>query len=71
MVGEILGYDEVRWMEEKLDIKERSFLNIAAIKKDLNWYPETDIREGLKKTIAWHNENMNVTYMRPDAILVS
>ena len=71
MVAEILDYNKVNWIEKKLDIKERSFLNIEAIRKDLHWTPEVNIREGLEKTIAWHNESMSVSYMRPDSILVS
>jgi GDP-L-fucose synthase len=71
MVVEITGYNkEIEWIEDKLDIKERSFLNIAAIKKDLGWTPKTNIKEGLEKTIAWHDENLSVSFVSPDSILV-
>tara|TARA_R110002110_G_scaffold201091_4_gene411973 strand:+ start:2862 stop:3833 length:972 start_codon:yes stop_codon:yes gene_type:complete len=71
MVAEITGYDkEVGWIEDKPDIKERSFLNISAIKKDLGWTPKINLQEGLEKTIAWHDENLNVALVSPDSILV-
>ena len=71
VVAEIAGYNkEIEWMEEKIDIKERSFLNISAIKKDLGWIPKTNIKEGLEKTIAWHDKNLSVAFISPDSILV-
>ena len=71
MVADITGYDKgIGWIEDKPDIKERSFLNISAIKKDLGWTPKTNLRDGLEKTIAWHNENLSVALVSPDSILV-
>ena len=70
MIAEITSYDQgINWIEKKLDIKERSFLNIAAIKTDLGWTPKTNLKEGLKETIAWHDQNMSVSFISPDSIL--
>ena len=71
MVAGITGHDKgIEWIEDNPDIKERSFLNISAIKKDLGWTPKTNMKEGLEKTIAWHDENLSVSYVSPDSILV-
>ena len=35
----------------------RYSLNIEKIKDNLGWYPDIDIREGLKKTILWYINN--------------
>ena len=71
MVAEIVEYEkEILWIEQHLDIKERSFLNISSIKKNLGWSPKVDLEEGLKRTIAWHDQNMKVEFVSPDSILV-
>ena len=71
MVAEIVEYEkEILWIEQHLDIKERSFLNISSIKKNLGWSPKIDLEEGLKRTIAWHDQNMKVEFVSPDSILV-
>jgi len=36
-----------------------SVLDISKAKRILNFYPKTNIEEGLKKTIKWYNKNMD------------
>jgi dTDP-glucose 4,6-dehydratase len=37
----------------------RYALNSNKIKKNLNWYPQTSFKEGIKLTFNWYNENKN------------
>ena len=37
----------------------RYALNSNKIKKNLNWYPKTSFKEGIKLTFNWYNENKN------------
>ena len=70
-VAEMIGFEkEMIWKEEYVDAKERSFLDISRIKKDLGWNPITKMEDGLAKTIKWHDENLNIAVMNPDSILV-
>tara|TARA_R100000008_G_scaffold56895_1_gene35127 strand:- start:3122 stop:4093 length:972 start_codon:yes stop_codon:yes gene_type:complete len=71
MAAKIIGYDgKITWTEEKIDVKERSFLNTSLIRKHLGWTPKVDIETGLENTIAWHDQNLSVSYVSPDSILV-
>jgi len=70
-VADIMGYQgEIVWKELDLDVKERTFLDISLIKKELGWIPRVDMDEGLEKTIKWHNENLVPSYVSQDSILV-
>tara|TARA_R110000765_G_scaffold414068_2_gene514405 strand:- start:1802 stop:2782 length:981 start_codon:yes stop_codon:yes gene_type:complete len=70
-VAEIMGYQgKVDWIETDLDTKERTFLDISLIKKELGWVPRVDMQEGLERTIQWHNENLIPNYVSEDSILV-
>jgi UDP-glucuronate 4-epimerase len=40
----------------KADIKE-TWADIAKARRILDWEPRTDVFEGLRKTVDWHNEN--------------
>ena len=70
-VADIMGYQgKTTWKELDLDVKERTFLDISLIKKELGWIPRVDMNEGLEKTIKWHNENLVPSYVSQDSILV-
>ena len=71
MVAEIAGYKkEIIWTEKQTDIKERTFLNIGLIRKDIGWNPKTNLEEGLRKTMEWHDQNLKVSLLNPDTLLV-
>ena len=57
------------WEETQQDIKNRSCLNISLAKKELGWEPKTSIKEGLTKTLQWHDHNLVAKYISPDSIL--
>ena len=42
-----------------IEIK-RQKLNYNKIKRDLKWYPKTNIDKGLKQTIVWYQNNLNL-----------
>ena len=71
MVADIAGYErEIIWTETQADIKERTFLNIGLIQKDIGWSPKTNLEEGLRKTMEWHDQNLTVGILSPDTLLV-
>lgn len=71
LVAELYEYKkEILWEETALDIKERTFLDISLIKKEIGWHPQTSMKEGLKETIKWHKENLKVTFVSKDSLLV-
>ena len=47
-------------MRKNLKVAEarRSALDIKKIKKEFGWYPKTNIKGGLKKTIDWYKLNV-------------
>jgi len=71
LVAELYEYEkEIIWEETAIDVKERTFLDISLIKKEIGWSPQTSIQEGLKETVKWHKENLKVTFVSKDSILV-
>jgi len=42
-----------------IEIK-RQKLNYNKIKRELKWSPRVDIMQGLKKTISWYKDNLNL-----------
>jgi len=67
----IMGYQgEMTWKALDLDVKERTFLDISLIKKELGWVPRVSIDEGLERTIKWHDDNLTPSYVSHDSILV-
>ena len=73
MVSELYGYDpnNILWTEKTLDIKQRTFLDISKIKRELGWSPTTTMEDGLKELVEWHKENLKVTIVDPSSILMS
>jgi len=70
MVSELSKCEkEIIWEETQQDIKQRSCLNISLAKKELGWEPKTSIKEGLTKTLQWHDNNLIAKYISPDSIL--
>ena len=73
MVSELYDYDpnNILWTEKTLDIKQRTFLDISRIKRELGWSPTTTMEDGLKELVEWHKENLKVTIVDPSSILMS
>ena len=61
--------NKIFWSDEEQDIKQRSCLNISLAEQELGWKPVVDIRQGLKITLDYHDENLRPTYLRKDSIL--
>lgn len=55
---------EIIWDASKPDGAMRKVLDIAKMKKVLNWYPETSLENGLKKTIGWFQTNYDEAIKR-------
>ena len=60
---------KIFWSEEEQDIQERTCLNISSAKKELQWKPLVSLREGLEKTLEYHDLNLTTKYLREDSIL--
>src|SRR3989344_3533428 len=57
-IQEILGYKgKIIWNLEKPDGQKMKFLSAIKMKRELEWQPPTNLKEGLKKTVAWYIEN--------------
>ena len=70
-IAKIAGFEkQINWKEQHIDAKEKSFLDISRIKKDLGWTPITNMEKGLAETIKWHDENLSIGVVNPDSILV-
>ncbi|MCX8147366.1 MAG: SDR family oxidoreductase [Candidatus Woesearchaeota archaeon] len=39
---------------------KRVCLDISLAKKELNWIPKTDLREGIRKTVGWFNRKLSI-----------
>ncbi|MBI1862042.1 MAG: NAD-dependent epimerase/dehydratase family protein [Deltaproteobacteria bacterium] len=50
--------NKVIWDASKPDGQMAKTLDIAKMKATLDWVPRTGLRDGLKKTIAWYQENL-------------
>ncbi|WP_309493768.1 SDR family NAD(P)-dependent oxidoreductase [Candidatus Hecatella orcuttiae] len=61
LVGNLIGYDDIKIEIENLRLRPRDVTllqcDYSKAKTYINWEPEVDIREGLKRTIEWYIEN--------------
>lgn len=58
MIKEISGYrGQIRWDSKGPDGALRKVSDISRIRTKLNWVPQYYLRDGLKKTIQWFEEN--------------
>jgi len=61
IIGEIMGQDSINIIVEKRRFRpvdvQRLQCNFFKLHKLTGWLPKIDLREGLRKTIEWFNEN--------------
>ncbi len=58
MIKELSGYSgKIRWNTKGPDGALRKVSDISRIRKKLNWEPRYYLREGLRKTIQWFEDN--------------
>lgn len=58
LIAELAGYrGKIRWDKTKPDGQPRRCLDVSRAKRLLHWTARTDLRVGLKKTIAWFVRN--------------
>jgi UDP-glucose 4-epimerase len=59
LLAEITGFkvQPIYAPERKGEIR-RIFLNTDKAKKELDWHPQLNLREGLEKTVGWFRENL-------------
>jgi len=50
---------DIVWDTSKPDGQPRRFYDMSKFKEAVGYVPETDIKEGLRSTIRWYNENRN------------
>lgn len=64
-IKDILEYGgKIVWNTEKSDGQVIKCFDTTKMKKVLNWQPETDLYDGLKKTIKWFEENYDEAIKR-------
>ena len=64
-IKDILEYSgEIVWNTEKPDGQVIKCFDATKMKKVLNWQPETNLYDGLKKTIYWFEENYDEAIKR-------
>lgn len=57
IVCEEVGFDgEIRWDADKPDGQPRRGLDVSRAREQFGFEAQTDFREGLRKTIAWYNQ---------------
>jgi GDP-L-fucose synthase len=57
LVGLIGFRGEVVWDTSKPEGQLRRWFDVSRVQKDLGFAPEVDLREGLRRTIAWYRAN--------------
>lgn len=58
LIKEIVGYEgEIVLDESKPDGDPYRVLDVSRMHEHFNWEPPTDIRDGIKQTVAWYREN--------------
>lgn len=54
---ENINYDLITYVQDRLGHDMRYAIDPSKIAKDLVWYPETDFKTGIRKTVKWYLEN--------------
>lgn len=58
LIMEVTGYNgDIKWNTSKPDGQPRRKLDVSRAKKEFGFIAKTKLREGLKKTIRWYEEN--------------
>lgn len=59
LIKEVVGYKgEFVYDTSKPDGAPYKIMNIEKCKKIFNWYPDTELKIGIKKTVKWYYENI-------------
>ncbi|MFH1457248.1 MAG: GDP-L-fucose synthase, partial [Patescibacteria group bacterium] len=59
LIGEIVGYEgSITWDESKPDGTPQKLLDVSKLNK-LGWTAQTSLKDGIKKTYTWFNENFD------------
>lgn len=60
-IKEVSGYHgKIVWNTSRPDGQLKKILDVAKMKRTLNWQPHYSLREGLKKTIDWYIKNKEI-----------
>lgn len=52
-----VGHEVIEYVEDRKGHDLRYAMNIEKAKRELNWYPKTDFKSGLQKTVDWYKNN--------------
>jgi GDP-L-fucose synthase len=59
IIKEVVGYKgEFVYDTSKPDGAPYKIMNVEKCKKIFNWYPDTELKTGIKKTVKWYYENI-------------
>lgn len=59
LIKESVGYEgDIVLDPSKPDGAPHKTMDVARMRQVFNWSPETSLREGIKKTVAWYEENV-------------
>jgi dTDP-glucose 4,6-dehydratase len=53
------GEEMIEYVEDRKGHDFRYAMDISKAKAELDWYPHTDFKTGLEKTVKWYEENEN------------
>ncbi len=54
---ENINYDLITYVQDRLGHDMRYAIDPSKIARELGWYPETDFKTGIRKTVRWYLEN--------------
>ena len=52
-----ISYDLITYVQDRLGHDMRYAIDPSKIARELGWYPETDFKAGIRKTVRWYLEN--------------
>ena len=52
-----INYDIITYVQDRLGHDMRYAIDPSKIARELGWYPETDFKTGIRKTVRWYLEN--------------
>ena len=52
-----INYDLITYVQDRLGHDMRYAIDPSKIARELGWYPETDFKTGIRKTVRWYLEN--------------
>ena len=54
-----INYDLITYVQDRLGHDMRYAIDPSKIARDLGWYPETDFKTGIRKTVKWYLEHQD------------